>query len=808
MDYRLHRDGKDEGTFPLEELNRRRQAGELSGTEWVWREGMPDWQSLDSILQASGFAVSNTGSPPIPSHLPTATSTTKSRRLWVWIIALVGAVFLAGVICIGVFALRFVKSVREIASQNDGANAGALASLQVPTNTLTQKDIRKHGKEFRLRQYLEGYKKYGRHDQPCDADAFKLIESWIVLNYGGDQVENLPSPELLADKLAAQPGCDDPLVLTVAAANSNEVHEKIRRLERALAGFQKSSNHKAYPKFFATVTLANEMGSQSQRIPGLDSGAVQHFRAAFSDGSFQPQDEPELADILVTGWGSSFFERKGGELYPIVREAKDYRWLALTLEGQFHIKSAWKARGGGWADTVTTQGWQGFSDHLEKARSALTEAWKLRPDRALAPAQMITVAMGETGATDMRTWFDRAISVQIDHPQAWSHIRWGLRPRWHGNHEAMLALGVAAVKTRRFDTDVPRKFFDFISDVESEMELPSGEHIYGDKNIWPHLQTMYEGYISEPSEAKTKDGWRSTYAAVAYLGGKYDVARKQLEALAWKPKLGNLTGWGKDLSLMPLEVAALTGNASDRITKANEAYVANNLSGAEKIYTEIASSAEADERTRQFIQCRLAAVKQEQLLARGEWIELTPASDNDPNWVFWDGKVRKIADGVEVESGKDGHSFYPRTRVGPSFEVTGSFEVVRSSNKDFQAGLIMGLPDRPSSFWYGFRMKRNQTEGQLVTFARGWGRQQVWKNVPLNDKQNSFQFRMQNDKADIWLNGTKILSQVAPSKKMQLTANCLVGLGAYNDMNDTVIRYHNVKLRWLNPGTSQKAEAP
>jgi len=220
---------------------------------------------------------------------------------------------------------------------------------------------------------------------------------------------------------------------------------------------------------------------------------------------------------------------------------------------------------------VKPEGWQGFSDHLAKARTALTKAWQLQAGRPLAPARMIEVAMGETGAEEMRTWFDRAIAAQIDYPQAWSKLRWGLRPRWSGSHEAMLALGVRAVETKRFDTDVPRKFFDCISDVESELELQPGEHIYGRPDIWPHLKEMYEGYLSEPSRAGMQPGWHSTYAVVAYLAGDYLVARKQLETVNWKPIRGNLTGWGTDLSLMPLKVAALTGTSAQQVGAPNQA---------------------------------------------------------------------------------------------------------------------------------------------------------------------------------------------------------------------------------------------
>ena len=82
----------------------------------------------------------------------------------------------------------------------------------------------------------------------------------------------------------------------------------------------------------------------------------------------------------------------------------------------------------------------------------------------------------------------------------WSDLRWGLRPRWYGDVDSMLALGVTAVKTRRFDTDDPRVFFDVVSDLEAELGLPRGQHIYGREDIWPHMQEMYEGYIAAPSQ--------------------------------------------------------------------------------------------------------------------------------------------------------------------------------------------------------------------------------------------------------------------------------------------------------------------
>ena len=91
------------------------------------------------------------------------------------------------------------------------------------------------------------------------------------------------------------------------------------------------------------------------------------------------------------------------------------------------------------------------------------------------------------------------------------------------------------------------------------MDLPAGRHIYGRADIWPELQKMYQGYIAEPVQSTGRNGWRTSYAVVAYFAGKYDLAREQLEALNWKPVPECLLNWGIDLSLMTLEVAARTG---------------------------------------------------------------------------------------------------------------------------------------------------------------------------------------------------------------------------------------------------------
>jgi hypothetical protein len=719
--------------------------------------------------------------------------------LWAVLVGI--AVLALGVGIAGLKAFRFIKRVQQAGFRFDKGDAVEIASKELSPAakaTTTETDARKRAKEFRVRQWLEGYKERGNHNTDCDAASWKMLTAWIESQYGMPDT-NAPPLSELCDSLASSPGCSDPLILAMAGTHATEVHEKIRRLELAIAGFEKSA-HKAYPKLNAVVILMQEMQEDEARHTALFRQAYQLFNQCFRDGSFQPQDQPEIAEIFVMGWGSDFLNRCRDGLHQMSRAAgSDFEWLSLVLEGEFHISKAWKARGGGYANTVTEQGWKGFASHMDMARTNLAKAWKLRPDLPIAPSRMIYVALSVSDAREMRLWFDRAIAAQIDYPNAWSDMRWGLRPRWHGSLEAMLALGKLAADTKRYDTDVPRKFVDVVWDIESEMQLAKGEHIYGREDIWPTMQQVYEGYVSEPSAVEGRSGWRSSYAIAAYVAGKYDLAKAQLEALNWTPSPVTLSEWHTDLSLMSLEVAARTGPLAGRIAAAESSFRSSDLPTAFSAYKQLKTAPGLDERTRQFVLHRLAALELEKRLESGDWVDLMPTTQDDPAWVTAAGKIKSLADGaLEIEADKFGHMLFSRARVGTNFEVKGEFEIVKSSNGAFQAGLVMGVPNTFSFDWYALMIKDNSVEKQVVTFNKAWSAQRISNPATVKGDRNSFQFRFLRGQASASLNGKQVMPPTAPTPMMWIAPTDFhIGLGAYNDMNTTVIRYRGVQVRRL-----------
>src|SRR5437879_3154916 len=106
MEYHLHYQGRNLGVFSLDELRRRRGAGELSGNELVWRQGMTNWQPLDSLLQSSEIR------RPIPPPLPVPRPARRSHRATVWITVAVTTLIVIYAVFFAAFGRRFVQQFR------------------------------------------------------------------------------------------------------------------------------------------------------------------------------------------------------------------------------------------------------------------------------------------------------------------------------------------------------------------------------------------------------------------------------------------------------------------------------------------------------------------------------------------------------------------------------------------------------------------------------------------------------------------------------------------------------------------------
>lgn len=94
---------------------------------------------------------------------------------------------------------------------------------------------------------------------------------------------------------------------------------------------------------------------------------------------------------------------------------------------------AWKARGSGWASTVTPEGWELFRQRLREARTTLEQ---IPPARRRCPMWyrvMLTVALGQSWE---RAEYDQLFREAVRVEPAFQHFHtaraYSLLPRWHG----------------------------------------------------------------------------------------------------------------------------------------------------------------------------------------------------------------------------------------------------------------------------------------------------------------------------------------------------------------------------------------
>ena len=187
-------------------------------------------------------------------------------------------------------------------------------------------------------------------------------------------------------------------------------------------------------------------------------------------------------------------------------------WLGLVFRGKAEIDAAWESRGGGWAYTVTDDGWKGFHEHQKKAAEALGKAHALHPEFPNAAAYMVKVS-GAGGPGDLDVWFGRALAAQIDTPFAWTQYRWHNLPRWGGSVERIRRLSKAALDTRRHDTAVPVEWALGMAMVRSETGA-------GEKAFWtdPERAAQAEEALAPMLTSPGADG-RAQALASEFLAG-------------------------------------------------------------------------------------------------------------------------------------------------------------------------------------------------------------------------------------------------------------------------------------------------
>ncbi|MDD3119274.1 MAG: thioredoxin family protein [Victivallales bacterium] len=226
------------------------------------------------------------------------------------------------------------------------------------------------------------------------------------------------------------------------------------------------------------------------------------------------------------------------EALPLLRQSKIDPWVAKMVLANLEMRLAWQERGGGYANTVTEKGWRGFREHKAIAEKNYLAAIELHPDWPEAFSGMVELSYCNCKKGEMVEYFNRGLAAQIDFRPLFANLFWGLRPRWLGSHEEMMAVGrrCAQLDARLYHTAVPLALIWAVQDVAGELPyLPRREML---QQMQPEVVAMLERKVAA-NQRRHEDNAANHGLAILgkyqYLCGDYEAAAKTLSQV-----------WGND----------------------------------------------------------------------------------------------------------------------------------------------------------------------------------------------------------------------------------------------------------------------
>ncbi|HUU53560.1 MAG TPA: hypothetical protein VMY87_01465, partial [Armatimonadota bacterium] len=593
-------------------------------------------------------------------------------------------------------------------------------------------------------------------------------------------------------------GCDDPLILY---SHGYLFHKNGRAAEaepivsRALEGLQKSR----YPKCQAAFAALRRVKIALELSPGDESKlkeyrdlAIELVAQAAVDGSYARGEERLFIAHLEPHWGDVFADR-GPEVVEVLKATPGIDpYVTHAIEGQMYINLAWQSRGGGWADSVSPEGWRGFERRLDEARRLLVAAWKMHPEYPEAPTAMITIAMAGHAEEPARLWFDRAVAAQMDYEPAYDAYMTFLRPRWHGSTEEMYELGIECLKTKRFDTETPMWFFHTL--------LWINEDLVGDTAYWRRPETyealceMFDGYESVRPEREL-NWYRSVRAVSAWRAGQHADARRVLDSLGENAerRVSWQFFWTR-FEEIEREVHAYTSASADKVAQAADLRSQLRRQEAAAIYEGILKAGEPDPLAAEYVRHELASVRLEEDFAAGKWVDLLPPPSLD-GWPRRRGTWTVGADGALTgTAGEDGLWLESFADFGRRLELKGEIEFVSSpTGCKTTAGVGVGRQPTVVVDILYFLL----TEGEPTAIISERMLEDCTFRAPAEVRRvNSFSVRLWDDRMTVYVNGQLAHNDVA-FERLTGTGKAMVALGATAACPGSVVRYRDLQIRLL-----------
>lgn len=483
------------------------------------------------------------------------------------------------------------------------------------------------------KRFIDTYNAVGHKNPAWDAKSLAFLEQVCrYLDYQSQfppfRPDDMPTAAGLArmgEQLLAM-GCGDAQVRYGYAVALTDLHRDGEAVDHLRLAMEQCKQGKFPPE--STVCTAERLRDLRAFLkPGEDAALAAAEESSCIDMARGIRPTRPERRVLLSIYRSALEKdhKMQARVCSALRKLKDADpWLVECVCGEYEVSAAWGARGADVAVKVTPQGWQGFAEHLAKAREYLTKAWQMEPRLPDPAYDMITVTMGDGGAggDTLRTWFDRARQAKFDERAARVRMSWGLRPRWGGSWDQMLALGRECARTGRYDTTVPLWLVLEVQDVADDAGAKNAGRIWADPSIYPDVERVFAGYEQAMGAGRRRDWFRAWHAAAAWRAGKLDESRKLLEQLTTPVALDRFAVFTKQPQLTVSQVFAYTGPHADRARQATADAEAGRLDEAAKAFRELADATADDDKAAFYFDDYATKLETRIHLDAGDWANL------------------------------------------------------------------------------------------------------------------------------------------------------------------------------------------
>jgi hypothetical protein len=397
---------------------------------------------------------------------------------------------------------------------------------------------------WNLKTTVDAYNKVGTNSLVWDDAARRCLAAFAHMRAG--DITNEPLGEIVSTNAAAAVdiGCPDPLItylyIRFAMPQTNSRVEFAKRLYETSTAM----NASAYPevrKLYATMRALDQYyyayntqtNLEARDVSfGLLNNLLVQVEIALDDKTMPSREASEIAQQALDLAGRTDFHNKT-MVYDAIQKSlmKDFpkSYLPWYLKGSHHVEMAWNARGSGYADTVSKDGWEGFKTNLVVAREALEHAWKLNPREPNIAVRMMSVVLGQgSDRKEMEQWFERAMKLDPNSYDACFSKEQYLESKWYGTDEEAVAFARECVYSNNWGGHIPIVLVLAHNDLNSRLTGAAKSEYWKRPEVWADIKSAYDRYLELNPE---RTDFYNAYALHAYQAEQWDALNALLTKL-------------------------------------------------------------------------------------------------------------------------------------------------------------------------------------------------------------------------------------------------------------------------------------